>query len=80
MKDGHPYIVKVYEVWKTEDHIFIVMDYCEGGTLLEYLTVNKALNESEASQIMRKVVYALNYYNQQFKVVHGDLNLESFMF
>lgn len=31
----HPHIVKIYEYFETEHHIFIVMELLEGGELFE---------------------------------------------
>jgi calcium-dependent protein kinase len=36
-KLDHPNIIKFYEVYQDERFLYICMEYCEGGELLEFL-------------------------------------------
>lgn len=31
----HPNIVQLYETFETQDHIFLIMELCTGGELLD---------------------------------------------
>jgi calcium-dependent protein kinase len=31
----HPNIVQLYETFETDDHIFLIMELCTGGELLD---------------------------------------------
>ena len=33
----HPNILKIWELFEDEEYLHIVMDYCAGGDLSEYL-------------------------------------------
>lgn len=33
----HPNIVKLYEIKKTEKHIYLILEYCAGGDLQQYM-------------------------------------------
>jgi serine/threonine protein kinase len=41
------YIVSMIEAIHTKDYLFFVMEYCEGGNLLEYLNKNPYLEFDE---------------------------------
>jgi len=32
----NPYIVKLYDVIKMEDHIYIILEFCNGGSLEDF--------------------------------------------
>ena len=44
----HPNIVKCFDDYEDEVNHYIVMEYCEGGTLKEYLAENGRMSELEA--------------------------------
>lgn len=53
MEVDHPNIIKFYEVYADEKYYRLVMEYCEGGELFEYLSLRGLLQEREAGSIMR---------------------------
>jgi len=55
------------------------MEYCSGGELLDRITKKKYLKEREASQIIYKVISAVNHIHKK-GVVHRDLKPENIMF
>jgi calcium-dependent protein kinase len=44
-KLNHPNIAKIYETYQDKRYFFIVMEYCEGGELLEYISNQDHLDE-----------------------------------
>ena len=36
-KMNHPNIVKIYEAFETDDHVYLVMEYVGGGSLHTYI-------------------------------------------
>lgn len=54
-KMNHPNIVKIYEAFETEDHVYLVMDYVVGGSLHSYLKErsNRRLDEDDAKRIFK---------------------------
>jgi len=45
-KIDNQYLIKLYEVFETENSIYMVMELLEGGSLLEYLRQKGKIYES----------------------------------
>lgn len=58
--------------------IAIVMEYCEGGTLLDYVKTRNYLSEDEARHFFTQIVDAISYCHSN-KVIHCDLKLENIL-
>ena len=52
---SHPNIVKIYEAFETDDHVYLVMEYVGGGSLHSYLKErsNRRLEENEAKRVFK---------------------------
>jgi serine/threonine protein kinase len=60
----HPNIINVYEAFERKRHIYLIMEWCQGGDLCE-----RHPSEAEAAVIIRKVLLAVDYMHKH-KVVH----------
>lgn len=60
-KMNHSNIVKIYEAFETDSHVYLVMEYVSGGSLHSFLKEkpNKRLEEWEAKRIFKQIVTAL---------------------
>lgn len=58
--------------------VAIVMEYLEGGTLLEYVQNKKRLAEDEARIFFSQIVDAVSHCHAN-KVIHCDLKLENIL-
>ncbi len=54
-KMNHPNIVKIYEAFETDDHVYLVMEYVGGGSLHTYIRdkLAKHLEEEDAKRIFK---------------------------
>ncbi|CAE7197445.1 CPK2 [Symbiodinium natans] len=75
----HAHICKAYECYEDRRHIYLVMDICAGGTLLESLCVQQRFPEPHAAKIMRQTLSALSYLHQA-NFIFRDLKTENIMF
>ncbi|KPI98003.1 NUAK family SNF1-like kinase 1 [Papilio xuthus] len=72
----HPNIVHIYEVFENSEKMILVMEYCSGGELYDYLSQKKVLEEEEARRLFRQIATAV-YYCHIHKICHRDLKLEN---
>ena len=74
----HPNIITLYDVYITDEKIYIVMELMSGGELFDYVVAKGTLNEEEASQIVNKVTSALVYMHSK-NIIHRDLKPENLL-
>jgi calcium-dependent protein kinase len=55
----HPNIVKYYETYEDDKFVYLVMELCPGGEIIEKLTSNKGMSENMAAEAIDKVLRAL---------------------
>ena len=70
----HPNIVQLHDFFSDIDNFYLVMDYCGGGSLNDYIK-NPAipkLREDQAATIFAQIVAAVDYCHER-GVVHRDL-------
>lgn len=74
----HPNIVKVLNCFvdRKSRQAVMIMEYLEGGELLEILTDKGSYSEEEAVDIFNQLLSAITYCHR-FKVIHRDLKLEN---
>lgn len=78
---SHPNIVRMIEVFEMEAAICLVLEYCEGYTLAQYLKEEGTLEENEVALITRQLVEVLCYLSSQSPaVIHYDLKPQNIMF
>jgi len=74
----HPNIIKLHEIWEWNEVCFLVLEYCEGGELFNYILKQKHLSEAEAAMIMKQLFSALLYVHSM-NISHRDIKPENFM-
>ncbi len=45
----HQNVIKVFKIYEKEDDFSIIMEYCEGGELFNYIVKKQRLSEEESS-------------------------------
>ena len=75
----HPNIVELIDAFTTNDKVCLVMEYCSGGELTDYLMENGSIPENEVYNIACQIVEAVRYCHNS-KVVHRDLKPENILF
>jgi serine/threonine protein kinase len=81
-KMNHMNIIKLQEIIDDPESkkVYLIMDYCQGGTLLEKLEKSKAgLEESLVKKYFRCLISAVHYCNEVHNVSHRDIKPENIM-
>ena len=74
---NHTGIVKIYNAYTLPlMEVVLVMEYLEGGELLQYVEERGRLSEDEAREFFIQIVDAVNYCHRN-KLIHRDLKLEN---
>jgi serine/threonine protein kinase len=73
-----PNIVKVYFAFADDLHYYIVMEYCRGGDLLEWILARKrALHEKDALQGIALPLLDTLCHLHSMNIIHRDIKLEN---
>lgn len=77
----HPNILKLHEYFETEHAIYLVLELCTGGELLDRLHEQQGHQYSEkvACRYVQTMLSAITYCHSH-NIVHRDLKLENFLF
>jgi len=78
----HIHIVQFINViYDIKDSIFILMEYCSGGDLYEYITKNAPHGTSEkfGVECMSYMLIAIQHCHSH-RIIHRDIKLENFIF
>ena len=82
IKLDHPNIIKLYEIYETEDYFYLVMELCSGGELFDRILSNiesgKPFTEEKAAIIFQQMMSAINYCHKN-NIVHRDLKPENLL-
>ncbi|ERM97367.1 hypothetical protein AMTRI_Chr04g246910 [Amborella trichopoda] len=77
---GHTNLVQFYDAYEDHDHVYIVMELCEGGELLDrILSRGGKYSEDDAKAVMVQILNVVAFCHLQ-GVVHRDLKPENFLF
>eukprot|EP00439_Symbiodinium_sp_Y106_P009534 s1409_g1.t1 len=74
----HPNILKLIDVFEDQRFIYLVMELCSGGELLDRIITLGHLTETLASSLMAQILRAICYVHAQ-GVAHRDLKLDNFL-
>ena len=79
----HPNIIKLIDLKKSTKFYFLIFEYCNGGTLQDFLEqyqkkYNRAPSEEKVQYIMRQIIHVIKYLHNK-KIVHTNISLDNIM-
>ncbi|XVF33067.1 hypothetical protein REPUB_Repub17cG0136500 [Reevesia pubescens] len=74
----HPNIIHFFEAIQTEDRIFLVLEYCDGGDLAAYIHRHGKVSEEVARHFMRQLAAGLQVL-QEKHLIHRDLKPQNLL-
>eukprot|EP00002_Diphylleia_rotans_P032632 TRINITY_DN6865_c0_g1_i1.p1 TRINITY_DN6865_c0_g1~~TRINITY_DN6865_c0_g1_i1.p1 ORF type:complete len:679 (-),score=129.85 TRINITY_DN6865_c0_g1_i1:16-2052(-) len=82
-KLDHPNIVKYYQSFFENDHLYIIMELVDGASLLDHLNSLKEkglrMEEGKMWKIFTQICMALKYIHKDKKIVHRDITPSNIM-
>ncbi|KAG4119877.1 hypothetical protein ERO13_D11G106500v2 [Gossypium hirsutum] len=75
---NHPNIIQLFEAIETEDRIFLVLEYCDGGDLAAYIQRYGKVSEEVARHLMRQLAAGLQVL-QEKHLIHRDLKPQNLL-
>jgi serine/threonine protein kinase len=75
---NHPNIVRLKEVFETDEHYYLLMELIRGGELFDKIVELQQYSERDASRLIRQIVSALAHLHER-QIVHRDLKPENLL-
>ncbi|KAL9245770.1 hypothetical protein vseg_019384 [Gypsophila vaccaria] len=77
---GHSNLIKIYDAYEDNENVYIVMELCQGGELLDrILSRGGKYTEDDAKVVLLQILNVVSFCHLQ-GVVHRDLKPENFLF
>jgi serine/threonine protein kinase len=71
---SHPFIIKMREVFETDDSVFLILEYMKGGELTGRILSATPFPESEVKFIFYQIMLGVRYLHAN-GVTHRDLKV-----
>ncbi|EDO18975.1 hypothetical protein Kpol_2002p46 [Vanderwaltozyma polyspora DSM 70294] len=75
---NHPNVLRLYDVWETNNNLYMVLEYAEKGELFNLLVEKGPLPENEAIRFFRQIIIGMSYCHA-LGIVHRDLKPENIL-
>lgn len=75
----HKNIARLYQVFETQTVIYLVLEYCSGKELFDYIVSKSKLDETESAQIIYDLMRVLDFIHLN-GFAHRDLKPENVLF
>ena len=77
-KVNHDQVIRLFEVIDTPQAIYLIMEFCEGGELFDYIVKHTRIKEPIAVRFFHQIIDGLDYLHQ-VNVIHRDLKPENLL-
>jgi len=76
---NHPNIVKLIDLYESNDGVYIITDLAEGGELFHQLLLKGSYTEKDAAGLVKQMLEGVAYLHDH-EIVHRDLKPENLLF
>ena len=76
---SHKSLIKLFDVFETENSLYIVSELMEGSQLLEKLKKKKHFEKKEILIIIQSLLEGVNHFHSK-SIMHRDIKPENIMF
>ena len=71
-------VIKVYQIYEDDNNYLIIMEYCEGGELFNYIVKKQRLSENETAFFYYQIIKGIEYIHSK-GIAHRDLKPENLL-
>ncbi|QHS71898.1 serine/threonine protein kinase [Saccharomyces paradoxus] len=75
---SHPNVLSLYDVWETNNNLYLILEYAEKGELFNLLVDHGPLPEREAIKCFKQIIIGVSYCHA-LGIVHRDLKPENLL-
>ena len=75
----HPFLVNMNCAFQDREHLYLIMDYLDGGDLRYHIGNRQFFSERETKFFVANIVLALEYMHRS-RIIHRDLKPENLVF
>ncbi|KAH3668595.1 hypothetical protein OGAPHI_002349 [Ogataea philodendri] len=75
---NHKNVLRLYDVWETDNALYLVLEYVEGGELFDLLVESGPLPENTAVEFFRQIILGASYCHS-LGICHRDLKPENLL-
>ena len=68
----HPNIINMYEYWLDDNNLYIILEYCQNGSLKDVLKVSGPLNPKQLCHACKDIAAAIEFCHAN-NIVHRDI-------
>jgi hypothetical protein len=66
----HPYVVKLVDVYVSQQAVYLVMELLHGGDLFDRIIERGKYSETSSRRVMRRLLAAVHYLHEERNIVH----------
>ncbi|OHT10488.1 CAMK family protein kinase [Tritrichomonas foetus] len=77
-KLNHPNIIKLYDFFEEDDYKFLILQFCQNGTLKEKTPINQGLSTPVVISYFRQILEAINFMHSR-NIAHRDIKPENIL-
>ncbi|XP_038072890.1 calcium/calmodulin-dependent protein kinase type IV-like [Patiria miniata] len=79
LKLQHPNIIRLKEIFETDEKLFLVLELVTGGELFDRIVTQGYYSEKDAASVVRQLCSAVQYLHEH-GIVHRDLKPENLLY
>ena len=78
-KVNHDQVIRLFEVIDTPQAIYLIMEFCEGGELFDYIVKHRHVKEPQACKFFHQLCNGMEALHK-YEITHRDLKPENLSF